>query len=454
VVTLLFLDDWALQTKHNLVRRMGTPRWVPEATLEDDIVDGTWNFPFVFHDRAEGKWKAFYKGVSYAASDSGHDMVNLGLLYAESPDGIHWAKPDVAARSVLRSAPRRRPNQVFSFHDRLIDGGPVFLDSVEPDPQRRLKFIFTGVDDDESLAQYLATSPDGFQWTLDPTPWGADHLDAPITAFHNRHRGTYVISRRPAGGNRRVAFSETTDFTSCTVPQTVVHPDPLDPDLVQFYGMPVYPYEDIYVGLLQTLHTDPDERGMAKIRGYVDGGLTYSYDGWIFNRTFREPFVPRTPAGEQGSGGIYPSTLLVDDDHRIRIYSAGSRTGHFHSKTEHDAALLLHTLRLDGFMYLETEGSATARALTRPLDVHGPDLRLNVEAPYGRVRVQLCEVDGSPIPGLTFDDCVPFTGDALFHEPKWTSGMDITVGIGRRTHLEIEVSNGRLYSVRGDLELR
>ena len=45
--TILFFDDWPLISYSNLVRRMGRPTYVPEATLEDDRTEGTWNFPLV-----------------------------------------------------------------------------------------------------------------------------------------------------------------------------------------------------------------------------------------------------------------------------------------------------------------------------------------------------------------------------------------------------------------------
>ena len=91
--------------------------------------------------------------------------------------------------------------------------------------------------------------------------------------------------------------------------------------------------------------------------------------------------------------------------------------------------------------------------MTRRLYVRGPDLRLNVQAPHGRVRAQVCEVDGTPIPGLTLEECVPFTGDDLFHRPRWRSGLDIVAAAGRHVHVEFEIAHGRLYAIRGDLEL-
>jgi hypothetical protein len=451
--TLLFFDDWALHHREHLVRRPGVPRWVPEATLEDEIVDGTWNFPFVFHDAAAGIWKALYQGVSFRASDGGDRRQFLGLLYAESADGIRWERPDVSGRSAV--ARRRRPNQVFSFRDAHSDGGPVFLDPVEPDGERRLKFLFSAQDERHEPAQYLATSPDGLRWTLDETPWRRGPLDAPITAYYNRRRGRYVISCRPRGGDRRVALTETPDLRTLSEPQIAVHPDPLDPPLTQFYGMPVYPYEDVYLGLLNVYHADPGEPGFHKLKGYVDGGLTYSYDGWRFNRTFREPFLPRNERPEPGGGGVYPSTLLVDAAQGVRIYSAGARAAHFQDREVTDAALLLHTLRLDGFVYLAA-GAGVGSLTTRRLRFSGPELSLNVRAPYGRVRVRLCEFDGTPIPGFDYDDCVPFRGDSLCYRPEWRDGRRVGALVGdpqRQLKLGVEVLHGDVYAVRGDFEL-
>jgi hypothetical protein len=170
--------------------------------------------------------------------------------------------------------------------------------------------------------------------------------------------------------------------------------------MVQFYGVPVYPYEDLYIGLLRRLHTDPNEGGQHKRLGYVNGGTSYGYDGWGFNRTFREPFVPRTPHGEQGRGGIHPSTLLGDPESKIRIYSV-RRRGHFQSTTGPDATLLPHTQRLDGFIYLESD-AGTGYLMTGRLRFSGPSLRLNACGPHRLVCVQLSDADGTPIPGFTF----------------------------------------------------
>jgi hypothetical protein len=91
--------------------------------------------------------------------------------------------------------------------------------------------------------------------------------------------------------------------------------------------------------------------------------------------------------------------------------------------------------------------------MTRRLRFTGPDLRLNVRAPYGRVRTQLSEADGTPIAGFTFDECGAFTGDELFHTPRWDGGATPASVGDRLVHLEVEVTHGEVYAIRGDFEL-
>ena len=92
---------------------------------------------------------------------------------------------------------------------------------------------------------------------------------------------------------------DTIDFQTFSGPQNVLSPDPLDPPLVQFYGMPVFPYEGMFVGLLWLMYGDPLEIGLLKRNGPIDSQLTYSYDGVAFNRTFRAPFIARNPRGRR-----------------------------------------------------------------------------------------------------------------------------------------------------------
>ena len=125
-------------------------------------------------------------------------------------------------------------------------------------------------------------------------------------------------------------------------------------------------------------------------------------------------------------GSVYPSNMCVDKDNVIRIYSNSWKTEHhlYRDDRNLESGLMLHTLRLDGFMYLESTTSIGS-IMTRCLRFIEPELKINIQVPSGDACVQISDYDGVPIEGLSFDDCIPFTGDDLFWEPKWKSGKSL-----------------------------
>ena len=145
--------------------------------------------------------------------------------------------------------------------------------------------------------------------------------------------------------------------------------------------------------------------------------------------------------------------MLIDKDHNIRIYSGGSKAEHFQNQNLADAAIMMHTLRLDGFVYLESV-SRGAHIKTKWLRFSGDELKFNIKCPYGSARVQIIDEKGKPIEGFTFADCTPFTGDELFWQPEWKGGKLSSVIDGRkRRQIEIELVSGQLFAVRGDFEM-
>ena len=60
--TLLFLDDWYLQHRENLVRHVGRPKLVTEGIFVDPNFDPAWGYPTVFQDAESGRWRCLYQG--------------------------------------------------------------------------------------------------------------------------------------------------------------------------------------------------------------------------------------------------------------------------------------------------------------------------------------------------------------------------------------------------------
>lgn len=481
--TILFFDDKKLHYKDNVERKMGTPEYVPQATLLDERVT-TWPGVTVWRDNSEKIWKALYVGTAYHStnesvisfyppSDTWDDFQDFWidnttvLLYAESPDGIQWTKPDLTSETDVIT--RVAKNQVFGGGipiDETSEGGPqivgeqVFIDKHESDPDRRLKWLYAYMDG-EDWELRMATSSNGLEWGVDEDPlWDKDShvgvFDGQKPIFYHEDREKYVVNHRVGFGDRRVFFSETTDFNEFSGPDLAIAPATGDPDFAQTYSMPVFPYEGMYIGLLWRLIPTPHEVG-HKYLGRVDCALTYSYSGDLFNRATHDSFID--PRSGHGGGVIWPSSIVTTDD-QIRIYSTGTYGEHAHNAQSSvsaesrkaqfqrkDPGILLHTLRKDGYFFLEPPAHR-GEIITCPLRFKNDDLRINVNAPYGKARFQVLNTAGETLDGFSYHDSEAFSGDKIEHEPRWKNNSLNSI-LGESVMLGIELTEAKLYAIRG-----
>ena len=453
--SLLFFDDWNLQRRVNLRRHIGSPTLVPEGTIEDPHVDSASGYPSVLRNPQTQRWRCYYQGKSPRAQK------RPVALLAESDDGVHWELPDLSGR--LDIPGRVCPHQLFDSDDEWCS---VFEDGRAATADERFKALSGSV---------VLVSSDGLSWRpRQSMRWSSLGADPAYYAFWNQYRNTYVITMRPRVGDRRIALSETSDWRSFTEPEWAMQADALDSPCALIYGMPVFPYEHIFIGLVWVFHTDPvidvhekyigrfadtpsvrpnDEH--ARVMGKIDCQLAYSLNGWHFQRTLRDPFIANGAPGEHGSGCVYPSSMVVDGD-TIRIYSIASRGEHalVLADTENrQGAILLHTLRRDGFVYLEPAGG-TGELITRPLVWEGGELQLNVGVPRGQALVQIMDRDGRPIEGYRYEDSLPFTGDSLDWTPRWLQDRKLDTLRDRILRIGVRLSNGRLYAVRGSFKFK
>lgn len=446
--TLLFFDDWYLSYRTNLTRRVGQPSLVPEGVFEDPYADVAWGYPTVYQDPATGRWRCLYQGEPEAGK--------FVPLTAGSDDGVHWRASDLTDK--LDMVDRFCPHQLLA-KTRFGEWSPPFVDPHAAGTDAWLKGLVVHRDPGtRALNAYLVTSPDGIQWEYEESVRWQESVGDPISAvFWNPYRESYVITTRPALNDRRIALSETRDWRTYSQPELALQPDALDTPCAQAYGMPVFQYEHMFVGLLWIYHTTPVIDAEQKfLQGKIDCYLAYSYNGWHFQRTVREPFVPNGAPGEHGSGCIYPSSMVVDGGGSIRIYSSSAKSEHGGIRkgvAGHQSALLLHELRPDGFVYLSPDGGQ-GELSTRLLLWDGGEAQLNVSAPHGEVRAQVADAVGAPIEGYAFEDCVPFSGDDLAWEPEWREGRRLDALKDRILRLQVRLTNGRLYAIRGEFEVK
>ena len=451
---ILFFDDQYLHRRENLVRHVGRPKLVTAGIFVDPNLDPSWGYPTVFQDSDSGRWRCLYQGQldDSKYTRPGHRMQHIAAA-VESDDGVRWEIPDLTEKVPIPD--RARPHQVLPIEG-FGEWGPCFYDAHTDNAAQRVKAFVSSSDRQKGSQRHspLYASPDGLSWKLiEDASWHPYGIDPAVSGFWNSIRESYVIAARPKSGDRRISVYETRDWHSFSEPEVAIRPDAQDTPASEVYGMPVFPYESIFVGFLWIYHVTPVVDNPHKyIHGKVDCQLAYSYNGWHFQRALREQFLPNAEPGDFGYGCIYPSSMVLTQDNKIRIYSSVSKGEHaqIHARPDlREGAILLHELRLDGFSYLEPEGGSGSFT-TRPCFFQGENLTLNVQAPQGEVRVQITDPDGKPHQGFTFEDCIPFRGDDLFWQPKWKNNRSVSKFMEKVVRLEVELFNGRIYSIRGD----
>jgi hypothetical protein len=77
-------------------------------------------------------------------------------------------------------------------------------------------------------------------------------------------------------------------------------------------------------------------------------------------------------------------------------------------------------------------------------------LFINAAADFGEVRFQLTDIKSQPLPGLTFDDCIPMrNANSLKHALKWKKA-DLEPLVGKMVRLELEFRQANLFTIYGD----
>jgi hypothetical protein len=468
--TILFFDDFHLYHRENLDRKVGRPRLI--GRFEDPHLEVPWGYPSVFRDPITGRWRCVYQGT--IRRDQGRDSNSqtpdqrFVPVICESDDGINWQVPDLS--DLVDLSGRLTPHQILPLAG-FGEWSPAFHDDRAENPAERLKGLLSLLRASGGPAERapLYVSPDGVRWhRATGKSWHPVGIDPIGYPFWNPLRETYVFTARPSPGDRRIAVYETSDWRSFSKPEVALQADALDSPVALHYGMPVLPYEGYFVGFLWVFHTDPNAATSAPLsdvarfsaavatrdhKGYlgrIDCQLTHSSNGWHFQRGLRDPFMPNADPGEDGAGQIYPSSFLRTDD-AIRIYSSSARYEHGQAEDSaggSESTLLVHELRLDGFVFLESVGG-WGGIHTRTLFCNGPDLSLNVLAPQGEVRVQVTDEFGAPLEGYAFDDSVPFTGDSLSWRPQWRDGVNFGMLGERLIRVGVRLLNGRVHAIRG-----
>jgi hypothetical protein len=430
----LFFDDKNILSRNGFIRKLGSPKAIE--IYKDPSATTATGFPSIWHDEQNGKYHMFYNG---------HVNGKLVPLAAISDDGIHFSPRNTAEEAGLNNP--TAPNQVMIGCGELAN---VYVDKKGPSSER-LKALVTYGDSKTTriINDPLYTSPDGINWTRQPVQWHNHAAEPGAMCFYNHVIDKHFIIARPDAGVRRVGLIETSDFKSFSDARLVMTPDSLDEPLAEHYGMPVFPYENYFIGFLWIYHV-PDVRKRKYYGGTIDAQLVYSYNGTNFNRTLREAFFSKQ------KGMIFPSCMYESTDGKLLVVASTCENEHGYFKN--NGVIEIYEIRKDGFISLHADDNADL--ITIPMLYRGGDIKVNINAEHctcalytddsDKHPLNLLEHELLPLEGFSHEECKAFSGDCLVWTPKWKE-KDVNCLEGRIIYIELKLKKGDIYSIKGNL---
>ena len=471
----LFVDDYVIGELQGVEKVLNQPLKHPKNPLL--VRDKPWEesgpgYGTVLYDADEKLFKMWYtfwrkvKGTSTSL-----------LCYATSKNGIDWSKL-ITDKSAGTNLLRHPPIQGFQCPG-------VFKDRQERDPARRYKMLFSCNPDgtEKSWMTSAAFSADGLHWKpVKPTAL-IPFSDTQVCPFWDQNRQRYVAILRFGPPNTRIiSRTESEDFLHWSPKVTVLRGTRMDAPLqTQFYQMAPFPYGGVYFGLIAAYHTEtlkpiPPERPWTDRKNLQ---LTYSRNGLTWQRVGKQGVISardlqqdrdwqrvakdavflqygaKDKEWDWGTVSPYftPEPIVVGDE--IWFYYMGQNGRNWWNykgdppkldpeATQPRKGVGLATLRLDGFVSLETEKEGTL--ITKPLVFLGDTLIVNANAKGGSLVVEALDPDGKVIEGFARADFAPITTDSVRHVLRWNDKPDCHQLQAKPIKLRFYLTNAKLYS--------
>ncbi len=434
----LFIDDAVISEIRGLAKTMnqpvkyaGNPILRPSMPWERDA-----GFVGTVMRDDDGSFRAWYQGWHYD---------RYPACYATSMDGVFWRKPDLGLIEVEGSAANNRVMEEACVPN-------VIHDPRDPDPARRYKMLYWDFSiprPNRAASVSVAFSPDGIRWTpFEGNPVLTGTGDTHSLLGWDERVGKYVAYVRPGraavqGPYRRlIARSVSDDFTTWSEPETALAPDEDEPDL-EFYNMPVFKYEGLYLGLPWAYYTYPEEP-RSRAGGMMDVQLAVSRDGIEWARAGgRASFIPTGPSGSLDQGMVACAREPVRVGDELWFYGSGSDGDH--GLRQRNARGMLSKLRLDGFVSLDA-GPETGWLVTKPFTCRGGALHVNANARGGALAVAVLDADGFQFDDMRHLDSALFDGDSVRHQVTWQSHTTLDHLRGKTIRLKFYLTSATLYS--------
>lgn len=445
----LFVDDGIVADKANVTRTYhafekhpANPVLVPAKAWEGGTV---YLYGTVLPEESGQGYRMWYH------SWAGGEYHNL---YATSPDGLKWSKPNLG----LVSHEGSTDNNILLRRTAEDHNPQIIFTPFDPNPERRYKLMnwdYGRTPPNNTVSGYYgAWSADGIHWKDAPKnpvfrDPGGDVGNFVWDPLKQRYIGYPKLFTEVRGFRRRcVGFSETTDFESWPAGKMVLIPDEFDDRWVEqpghhtdFYGLCGFAYESMYLGFLW----------IFRITGKGDDGpifveLVSSHDGvnWTRQEQPRPPILPLGPDGAWDDGMIFTTNHPLVEGDTIKLYYGGFDATHADDAAR--AAIGLATLRKDGFVSLDA-GIEEGVVVTKPLKNARGSLAVNFSAPQGSIRAEIVDGTGNVIPGYSRDECGSLSGDNTNKVVSWKSHDELPAGT-ETIAVRFVLQNASLFSFK------
>jgi hypothetical protein len=424
----LFVDDAVVESATGLSRTLHPLTKHPRNPVMDAAepweAKCRWVLPLVvLREGPESNFRAWYS--CYVREPEGQPKQKLTYVcLAESADGLQWTRPRMNRYTVNGSRENSAVWEGRAFR-------PIF-DPQDSDLQRRYKGM-------TRVAGFTPIfSPDGIRWTMMPD--GALNQAFDATSFHwNPVDHKWIASCKVFRHKKRIrGYAESGDFVHWSDTYPMLAADDKDGPQDQTYSLRIFRYESVYVGLLKIYHLDSDR---------CDVQLAFSRNARHWERPDRSPFLANSvEKGRYDYGNIDEAGDPIAMNDQLWFYYAGRRDLHNEVLSTVSGSMNLGTLRLDGFISMDTAGDE-GTLVTRPLRLVGNSLLLNADAAGGEIRVELLDADTrAPLASFTRANCVPLAGDRVRQAVTWQGTSAGNLPLGKPVRLKFYLRNAKLYS--------
>jgi len=457
--TLFAFDDHAIPWRDNLSVTLCQAQKHPANPVlrcsPQGAPDSTHALIYGSVHHIDGKFRMWYLGMFEETWDPQTTGWWRPMCYAESDDGIHWAKPDLGLVELNGS----RHNNICLIEPqgsplaRVNDFLSVIHEAEDPDPAQRYKAAFiahvpwtevqggvrdVGEAESRLCAMVCATSADGLTWrVVGDRPRVDEKFEvAGLYRFGNFYYATgqqnspWVWRADGSDCGRVMATYRSPDFVNWSPAKALgfARPgqlaEPAVPGQQTHMGAGIWNRGNVLVGLYGMWQDGPADRpeGASHLYGTrVDLGLVTSHDGIHW----REPVpgfkvIPRSEEGEWDAIALTQAHAFANVGEETYLWY-----GHWDCEWQgRPQAIGLASLRRDGFGHLSLHRPSMPGRLVTCLVQPGDrpvSLSVNVAGVHRQRPLQLELLDDrdQPISGYSADDAATVNDQGARQEVRW-----------------------------------